>query len=131
MYDNTKEAEITDVTFKELTENGQSVALTKGSDYRIIGAEFENANANEKGDKKVTYTVELLNENYIFENENMRLSAEAKGKISKAEYPGGSNSSDQDCSHRNCEDGRGSRPNQSHKEHNRSADNRGDRGNRQ
>ena len=51
--------------FQSGETTGGTVALTAG-DYRIAAASYNSANVG--GTKTVTYTVELLNKNYVFEN---------------------------------------------------------------
>ena len=66
-YDGTTEVPDSLFTgsFRSGETAGGTAALT-ASDYRITEANYNNANAG--GTKTVTYTVELLNKNYVFEN---------------------------------------------------------------
>ena len=66
-YDGTTEVPDSLFTgsFRSGETAGGTAALTAG-DYRITAASYNSANVG--GTKTVTYTVELLNKNYVFEN---------------------------------------------------------------
>ena len=65
-------------------EDGASVRLAAG-DYKITAESYNNANAG--GGKTVTYTVELLNKNYTFENGKTAQFTAAAADLLKADAP--------------------------------------------
>ncbi len=64
-----------------------SVKLTKGTDYTVKAANFDDATVGDV--KLITVTIELKNENYIFDNVNKekKFDNKLKGSIIKAKAP--------------------------------------------